>query len=66
MILVEGTYGRIVGGLRSQKGIKYLIIYKVFPVMDLNEVTCHNLEVLQVPLKLRKLKEQQVLAHFKF
>jgi len=57
--LLEGTYGRIVGSLRSQRGTgeKYLIIYKVFPVTDMNEVTCHGLEVIQVPLKLKKLKE---------
>jgi len=62
MLLLEGTYGRVVGSLRAQRtdGQRYMVIYKVFPVIDMNELTCHNLEVIQVPLKLRKLKELEV------
>jgi len=55
-MLSEGTYGRIVGALRSMKGSKYLIIFKAFPVTDLNEITMHLLEVIQNGQKLLKLR----------
>ena len=62
-LLTEGTYGRVVGSLRTQGrgdgARKYIVIYKVMPVTDLNELTCHLLEVFQVPGKLRRLKEAQ-------
>jgi len=58
-ILSEGSYGRVVGQLRTQKGSKYVIIFKVFPVTDMNELTCHSLEVLQVPIRLKRLREQE-------
>lgn len=58
---VEGTYGRITGAPRSSKtGAKYLIIYRFFPVMDMNELTAHMLEVTQLPMILKKLKETEV------
>jgi len=53
---IEETYGRVVGGLRSTKGHKYILIYKFFPVTDLNELTAHMLEVIQIPIKLNKVK----------
>ncbi|CAL8139420.1 unnamed protein product [Orchesella dallaii] len=56
-MLAEGTYGRVVGALRSMKNQKYVIIFKSAPVTDLNEVTCHILEVIQTRMKLKKLKE---------
>ncbi|CAG7828020.1 unnamed protein product, partial [Allacma fusca] len=63
MVLMENTYGRVTGSLRTTKGgasnSKYIITFKVSPVLDMNEVISHGLEVLQVPMKLKKLKEQQ-------
>lgn len=38
------------------KGQKYLIIFKSEAVMDLNEITCHMLEVIQTNIKLKKLR----------
>lgn len=55
-VICEGTYGRIVGALRTTKGQKYIIIFKSEPVTDLNELTCHVLEVLQTATKLKKLR----------
>ena len=65
MVLSENTYGRIIGSLRTSKGgsgssSKYVLMFKCFPVLDLNELTSHGLEILRIPLKLKKLKEQQV------
>jgi len=59
-VLCENTYGRVVGALRTLKGQKYLIIFKSSPVTDMNEVTCHILEVIQTRMKLKKLKEGDV------
>ncbi|XP_021946100.1 replication protein A 32 kDa subunit-B [Folsomia candida] len=56
-----GNYGRIVGALRSMKGSKYIIIFKFLPIGDLNELTAHLLEVVQLPMKLKKLKETEAL-----
>jgi len=56
-MLAEATYGRVVGALRKMKGQKYVIIFKTAPVTDLNEITCHMLEVIQTRMKLKKLKE---------
>jgi len=61
--LEEGTYGRLVGTLRTTKGnsgtSKYLIVYKAIQVLDMNEITSHGLEVLRVPISLKKLRERQ-------
>jgi replication factor A2 len=38
------------------KGSKYLIIFKAFPITDLNELTMHLLEVIQSGHKLMKLR----------
>ncbi len=56
----EGSYGRVVGGLRNSKGTRYLVIYKFLPVTDMNEMTSHLLEVMQLQMKLKKLKETEV------
>jgi replication factor A2 len=59
-ILAEGTYGRVVGLLRAPTkgatGKKYLLIHKVTPVIDVNEITVHILEVLQLSAKLKQMK----------
>lgn len=55
-MICEGSYGRITGALRTLKGQKYIIIFKSEPVTDLNEITCHLLEVMQTPMKLKKLR----------
>jgi hypothetical protein len=57
---VEGTYGRVVGALRSTKGLKYILIFRYLPLLDMNELTAHLLEVIQVPMKLKKAKDAMV------
>jgi hypothetical protein len=63
---MEGSYGRVVGALRSTKGKKYLVIFKYLPVIDMNEVTAHMLEVIQVPMRLKKLQELEVCMFILF
>jgi len=60
-VLVEGTYGRIIGALRVAKGAKYIIIFKVFPISNMNEVTCHAFEVMYAAMKLKKLREAETM-----
>jgi len=60
-ILMEGVYGKIMGALRCQRGTnqKYVVIYKVMPVRDMNEITVHGLECFQVPIKIRKVRQAE-------
>lgn len=51
--LVEGSYVRAVGPVRSMEGKRQLKAFKVFPVNDLNELTLHLAEVLHANMVLR-------------
>jgi len=57
----EGMYGRVVGQIRTMKGKKYITMFKFLPLTDMNELTAHILEVVQVPMKIRKLNEAEAL-----
>jgi len=61
--LEEGVYARLFGSLRTTKGAtgtsKYLIVFKAVQVLDMNEITTHGLEVLCVPIRLRKYNEKK-------
>lgn len=51
--LVEGSYVRVVGPVRSAEGKRQLKAFKVFPVTDLNELTLHLAEVVHSNMALR-------------
>ncbi|KAK8764927.1 replication protein A2 isoform X2 [Amblyomma americanum] len=51
--LVEGSYVRVVGPVRSVEGKRQLKAFKVFPVTDLNELTLHLAEVVHANMALR-------------
>uniref|UniRef100_G3MPX1 Replication protein A C-terminal domain-containing protein n=2 Tax=Amblyomma TaxID=6942 RepID=G3MPX1_AMBMU len=51
--LVEGSYVRVVGPVRSVDGKRQLKAFKVFPVTDLNELTLHLAEVVYANMALR-------------
>lgn len=54
-MLSKGSYARVIGAFRSMKGIKYLLIYKCHALTDLNELTCHLLEVIRTGQKMKQI-----------
>lgn len=42
----ENTYVRVCGTVRSFGGKKNIVAFKVVPLMDMNELTYHLLEVI--------------------
>eukprot|EP00002_Diphylleia_rotans_P016707 TRINITY_DN3248_c0_g1_i2.p1 TRINITY_DN3248_c0_g1~~TRINITY_DN3248_c0_g1_i2.p1 ORF type:complete len:257 (+),score=43.59 TRINITY_DN3248_c0_g1_i2:56-826(+) len=69
----EGSYIRIFGKLRSHAGQRSLIVIKISPVEDHNEITFHILEAIQVhcynqnllvsKLSNRKANNQDLINH---
>lgn len=49
------TYVRVYGSLREQHQKKHILIMKIEPISDLNELTSHLLEVMFVDLKAERL-----------
>ncbi|GFG36018.1 hypothetical protein Cfor_03598 [Coptotermes formosanus] len=54
--VVENTYCRIYGSVRSNQGKKYIFIYRIMNLEDLNELTRHILEVMYSGLKIQKME----------
>lgn len=48
------TYVRLYGLIRNQNNQRQLLILRMFPLEDLNELTCHFLEVIYLILKAGK------------
>lgn len=57
LIFRLNTYVRVYGYLREQSGKKHVLIVKVWPLTDLNELTNHLLEVTYVTLKMEKMSD---------
>jgi replication factor A2 len=53
--IVENTYCRIYGSVRSNQGKKYVFIYRIMNLDDLNDLTRHILEVMYSSLKIQKI-----------
>lgn len=53
----EGCYVRLYGSLRVQDGKKMLMILKMFPIDNLNEISTHLLEVVQARLEAEVLSK---------
>lgn len=49
--IVVDSYVRVYGSLREQHQKKHILIMKIYPVTDLNEITMHLLEAIVVGLK---------------
>ncbi|KAK3090357.1 hypothetical protein FSP39_011153 [Pinctada imbricata] len=52
--LRENTYVRVYGNVRSFGGKRNVVAFKILPVMDMNEITYHMLEVTYSHLVLSK------------
>ncbi|XP_072744302.1 replication protein A 32 kDa subunit-B [Anoplolepis gracilipes] len=58
------TYVRVYGLLRNQNNQQHVLILRMHPVEDLNELTCHFMEVMYFILKAKKPEEaESTLTH---
>ncbi|XP_013778721.1 replication protein A 32 kDa subunit-like [Limulus polyphemus] len=60
--IMENTYLRVYGGLRTFKGKRLLNAFKVTPVTNLNEVTMHILEVVHTSMAIAVMDSQNAQA----
>ncbi|XP_046738180.1 replication protein A 32 kDa subunit [Diprion similis] len=54
-VIEVNTYVRVYGSLREQHQKKHILVMKIYPIVDLNELTLHLLETIYVDLKGEKL-----------
>lgn len=52
------TYVRVYGLLRNQNNQQHVLILRMHPLEDLNELTCHFMEVIYFILKAKKPAEE--------
>lgn len=57
--LMENTYCRLAGSVRSHQGKRNLMIFKIAPITDLNLITTHILQVMHTQLKLENISKMQ-------
>lgn len=55
------TYVRVYGLLRTQNNQRHVLILRMHPLEDLNELTCHFMEVIHFILKANKPAEESTL-----
>lgn len=58
------TYVRVLGLPRENKGEQTVMIVKMFPISELNEIPNHLLEVTYIMLKARNMKDGNASAGF--
>jgi len=51
----ENTYVRVCGHVRSIGGKRVVAAFRMTPIMDMNELTYHTLEIVYSHLMLNKL-----------
>ena len=56
----EGAHVRVVGAVRSQKGEKHVMVFRIGPVEAQEEVNAHRLEVRHAKLKIRQLVNKEM------
>ncbi|XP_078039460.1 replication protein A 32 kDa subunit-like [Augochlora pura] len=54
------AYARFIGLLREQNDKRYLLIFHMYPLQDLNELTCHFLEVIYIALKRKEKMKSKI------
>ncbi|XP_042869677.1 replication protein A 32 kDa subunit-A-like [Penaeus japonicus] len=57
--LMEMTYCRVAGSIRSHQGKRNLMVFRIVPITDLNFITTHILEVIHTQLKLQHIETLQ-------
>lgn len=59
------TYVRVYGVLRTQNGQQHVLILRMHPLENLNELTCHFMEVMHFILKASKPAEETTVSNIK-
>lgn len=54
----ENTYVRVTGAIRSMKGKRHIIGFKIIPIKDANEVTMHILECIHTGMSVVVMDKQ--------
>ncbi|XP_076044142.1 replication protein A2 [Oratosquilla oratoria] len=57
--IMENSYARLIGSVRTQQGKKHLMIFKIQPLTNLNLLTTHILEAMHSKLKLSKISKME-------
>lgn len=52
------TYVRVYGMLRTQNNKRHILILRIHPLEDLNDLTCHFMEIIYFILKANKPAEE--------
>lgn len=60
--IVDGTYVRVVGSIRTQQEKKYIMVFKISPVSCDEEVDAHRLEILHSKLLIKKMNDKENAA----
>jgi len=55
--IMENTYVTVVGTARTQQGKKHVMIFKIQPLYDINQLTTHMLEVIKTPFVLEEINK---------
>ncbi|KAB7505810.1 Replication protein A subunit [Armadillidium nasatum] len=58
--LMEMTYCKVIGSLRTQREKKHIMIFNIVPVIDLNRITTHLLEVLHTSAKIQEIQKKKM------
>ncbi|KAK3585005.1 hypothetical protein CHS0354_024919 [Potamilus streckersoni] len=56
--LQENTYVRVCGHVRAFGGKRNIVAFKIVPIREMNELTCHILEVIHSSVALSKMHNQ--------
>jgi len=57
--IMENTYATVIGTARTQQGKKHVMVFKIQPLYDINQLTTHILEVIKTPLALEEINKIQ-------
>jgi hypothetical protein len=60
--VTEGMTARVVGAFRTAQEKRHIMVFKITPVDDPDEVDLHKLEVLHAKLQIRQLQEKENMA----
>lgn len=58
---MENTYAVMIGSIRNtsaQHNQRHIMVFQIFPVTDLNDVTAHTLQIVYISLKSEDLEQQ--------
>lgn len=61
--IMENTYIRVTGSMRTVKGKRLLVAFKVSPIKDVNEITMHLLEVVHTSMAVAVMDNQTSMSN---